>query len=498
MSAPSHSTTALAPHLDVLVIGAGISGIDAAYHLKNVCPDLTFAVLDAHESFGGTWLIHTYPGVRSDTEVYTLGFPFKPWRGVPYADGSDILNYLGETIEEFSLGDSFFYGRRVDSAAWSSDDQRWTVSGINLVDESSFTVTANFLWSCHGYYRHESGYVPEWAGLSSFTGQVVHPQNWPDDIDLRDKKVVVIGSGATMATLVPAIADRCEHVTVIQRSPAYFFKSPNLDPLADQLRELQIPDEWIHEIIRRKAMAEMKNLTDVQLLHPDISKSVMINQVAAQLPEGYDVATHFTPRHAPYEQRIARILDGDLFQKISDGKVTMVTDTIESFSETSIRTHDGQVIEADVVISATGFNLSVMGDVAFSVDGATVDFSNAVTYRGVMFANLPNLAWTFGALRVSWTMRADLVNQYVTRLLSYMKDHHHAVVLPQLRSVDESMEVRPFMDPKEFNPGYAERSRHLMPRSGSHEPWRMSLDFWSERDDLASASFSDGCLTFLD
>ena len=480
--------------LDVLVVGAGLSGVNAAYHLAHSPLVPRFAVVDTHESFGGTWLIHKYPGVRTDTEAYTLGFSFKPWVGAPYADASAIQQYIGETIDEFQLTDNFFFDRQITDASWDPVSARWTVRGMHGTEE--FSLTTKFLWMCHGYYRHEAGYTPEWPGFASFKGQVIHPQNWPTDIDLAGKRVVVIGSGATMATLVPNIADESAHVTVLQRSPTFFFQSPNVEPLADQLRQYDTPEEWIHEIVRRKSVAEMQSLVQIQQLHPEISKSTLIGMVAKQLPEGYDVERHFTPRHLPQDQRVCRILNGDLFAKISEGKVSMVTDEIKTFTEDGIETLDGVSIPADVVITATGFNLSVLGDVNFSVAGEDVNFANSVTYRGMLFTNLPNLAWTFGALRLSWTMRADLVSQYVCGLLEHMNSVGASTVVPELRPVDASMALQPFVDPKQFNPGYLLRAEHLMPKAGVHAPWQMSMDFWAEREDFVDETFDDGCLQF--
>lgn len=480
--------------LDVLVVGAGISGINAAYYLSTELPGSSFAVLDALESYGGTWLTHTYPGIRSDTELYTLAFSFKPWTHKPYADGSQIRDYLGEAIAEYGLGSHIRYGHQVDQASWSSERQRWTVRGTR--GGEAFELEARFLWMCHGYYRQAEGYRPHWPGEEDFAGRWIHPQAWPEEPGIAGKQVVVIGSGATMATLVPNIADECAHVTVLQRSPTYFFMSPNRDELADELRAKGTPELEIHGQVRTKAIAEMQAMTNIQKLHPEVSRDGLIAMVAAQLPEGYDVDRHFTPHHLPHEQRVCRILDGDLFKAISDGKVTMVTDEVETFTEHGITTKGGETIEADVVITATGFELSVLGDVAFDLDGEAVDLTDRITYRGIMFTGLPNLAWTFGALRLSWTMRAELVNQFVVRMLADMAASGHAVVTPELRPEDVGMELAEYIPGDEFNPGYLQRSRHLLPRSGDKVEWQLSLDYWAEADVLPSADLHDGCLVF--
>jgi cation diffusion facilitator CzcD-associated flavoprotein CzcO len=494
MSAPSADETV--EHLDVLVVGAGIAGIDAAYHLVHQRPGCSFAVLDALEDLGGTWLTHTFPGVRSDTEVFTLGYSHKPWTGAPYADGADIRAYLAETVEEQGLGAHIRYRHKVLAAAWSSEDQRWTVTAEQTDTGTVVTLTAGFLWMCHGYYRHDVPHTPAWPGMESYGGRWIHPQRWPEDAGLEGERVLVIGSGATAATLVPAIADECAHVTLLQRSPTYFFQSPNTDALADQLRALDIPAEWIHEIVRRKAVAEMSSTTNLLLSFPEAARDTLVKNVADQLPEGYDVATHFTPRHLPADQRICRILDGDLFAAISAGTVDVVTDEIETFTTDGVVTKGGERIGADVVVTATGFDLTIFGEVAFTVDGEPVDFSRAVTYRGILFTGVPNMAWTFGALRLSWTVRVELVGDFVCRLLEHMDAVGAGSVVPRLRPEDEGMDLTPYVDPAAFSPGYLQRSMDRVPRSGSVPEWQLSLDFWAEREVLPTADLDDGCLVY--
>jgi cation diffusion facilitator CzcD-associated flavoprotein CzcO len=490
------SSEAPPEYVDVLVVGAGISGIDAAYHLSTRRPGSSFAVLEALGGFGGTWRIHRYPGIRSDSDLYTFGYGFKPWVGPPVATADEIQTYLGEVIEEHDLARHIRYHHRIDSASWSGEENRWTVEVTRTDTGEALRLTAGFLWMCQGYYRHAEGYTPDWPGLARFAGTVVHPQTWPEDLDLAGKQVVVIGSGATTATLVPAIADRCGHVTVLQRSPTYFYAGPNTNELADVLRQLELPDEWVHEIVRRKILFDTHALVQLSLDEPELVKEELIRMVTELLPPGYDVATHFTPSYEPWRQRVAFVPDGDLFAGISSGKASMVTDGIESFDEDGILLASGGRIDADVVITATGFDLSVLGGIGFTVDGVPLDLSSTVTYRGAMFTGVPNLVWVFGYFRASWTLRADLLSAFVCRLLDHMDELGAHRVTPRLRDEDAGMAIGPCIDPADFNPGYLQRSMHLMPRSGDKPEWRHSQDYWSERELFPAADLDDGCLDY--
>ena len=490
------SEHAAARDLDVVIVGAGISGIDAAYHLQRDCPDRSYVVLDALESFGGTWLTHRYPGVRSDTDLYTFGYSFKPWTGDPIASAERIREYLGEVISDHGIDEHLLYRRRVLDASWSSAENRWTLRVRDLGAEADEFYTCEFLWMCQGYYRHDEGYTPPWPGLETFTGRVVHPQTWPDDLELGGREVVVIGSGATAATLVPAIADQCGHVTMLQRSPTYFFSGANRDELADQLRALEIDEEWIHEIVRRNRLAQLKMLTDVALSEPEFAAAELINLVRAELPEGFDVETHFTPRYRPWQQRIAYLPDGDLFQAISAGRVSVVTDEIERFTPEGIELRSGEVLRADVVITATGFELSVLGDVHVTIDGEDLALSDTVTYRGMMFTGLPNLCWVFGYFRAAWTLRADLVCAFVCRILNHMAEHGLHRVVPRLRDEDREEPPLSWIGEENFNPGYLMRSMHLMPRRLAKPEWGHTQDYWTEREVLPSVAPTDDCLEY--
>ncbi len=483
-------------HLDVLVVGAGISGIDAAYHLSTLRPGTSFAVLEALGGYGGTWLVHRYPGIRSDSDLYTFGYGWHPWVGPPIATAEQIQSYLGEVLEEHDLARHIRYHHRIDSASWSSGDARWTVEATRTDTGEHVRLTAGFLWMCQGYYRLDQGYTPDWPGRERFAGTVVHPQTWPEDLDLSGKDVLVIGSGATTATLVPAIADTCAHVTVLQRSPTYFYAGPNANELADLLRGLEVPDEWVHEIVRRKNLADLRELVQLSLDEPELVRTELIRMVAELLPPDYDVDRHFTPRYDPWRQRVAFVPDGDLFAGISSGKATMVTDEIASFDEGGVVLASGDRIDADVVVTATGFQLSVLGGIEFTVDGEEIDLSTSVTYRGAMFTGVPNLLWVFGYFRASWTLRADLLAAFTCRLLDHMDELGVRSVTPRLRPEDADMRLGPWIDPANFDPGYLRRSMHLMPHSGDRPEWQHSQDYWAEREAFPAADLDDGCLVY--
>lgn len=489
---PRTAPSAAVEHFDVIIVGAGISGVGGAYHLTQQRPGTRFVVLEALESFGGTWLTHTYPGIRSDSDLYTFGYRFKPWIGPPIATAAEILSYMGEVIDENDLGRHIRYRRRISNASWSSQDKLWTltVTGPDGVE----TYTTNFLWMCQGYYRHSVGYTPEWPGMADFKGRIVHPQTWPKDIDLKDKKVVVIGSGATAATLAPNIAGECAHVTVLQRSPTYFVPGRNENELADLLRQLKIDETWIHEIVRRKVLFDQNEFTRRSIEEPEAVKAELLEGVKAFLGPDFDIEKHFTPRYRPWRQRIAFVPDGDLFQGIASGKASVVTDEIERFTEKGILLKSGQTLEADIIVTATGFDLSVLGDIAFAVDGKPLDFSKTVTYRGMMFTGLPNLIWVFGYFRASWTLRADMIGDFVCRLLAHMEKKGKKQVEVALRPEDKDMKIGNWIDPEDFNPGYLMRNMHLLPKAGDKPEWRHTQDYWTEKElfptiDLDDAAF---------
>jgi cation diffusion facilitator CzcD-associated flavoprotein CzcO len=489
-------TSTKVEHVDVLIVGAGISGIGACYHLTQQCPDKTFVALDAHPSFGGTWWTHRYPGARSDSDLFTFGYRFKPWPGKPIATSDEILTYLGEVIEENDLEQHIRYSHRVVSASWSTDHRLWTINAVRTDTGEELTFTAGFLWMCQGYYNHAQGYTPKWPGMDQFEGPIVHPQTWPGDIDLKGKRVVVIGSGATAATLIPAIADECEHVTMLQRSPTFFVSRPNTNELADTLRSLDVPEEWIHEIVRRQMIKMQDEMTRMALEYPDMARSFILEAIRPLLPEGYPVEEHFNARYRPWQQRIAVVPEGDFFKSIKAGKASVVTDEIDTFTTDGIKVKSGDTLHADVIITATGFDLSILGDVDFTIDGEPLAFHDTVTYRGVMFTGVPNLAYVFGYFRASWTLRADLIADLVCRLLNHMDDRGSTMVVPELRSDELGMDLGPWVDPDNFNPGYLMRSMHLMPKQGAHDPWRLLHEYAHEREVLPAADLEDGTLVF--
>ena len=483
-------------HFDVLIVGAGISGVGSAYHLTTQLPGTTFVVLETQESFGGTWLTHRYPGIRSDSDLHTFGYRFKPWTSAPIATAAEILSYMGEVIAENGLEKHIRYRHQISSASWSSKTNLWTIEAVKIDSGEPVTFTANFLWMCQGYYRHSEGYTPEWKGMETYKGRTVHPQRWPEDMDTEGKKVVVIGSGATAATLIPAIADKCDHVTMLQRSPTYFRTGRNAIELAETLRQLQISEEWIHEIVRRKILFDQDTFTRRSFTEPETVKNELLGGIRAVLGPDYDIETHFTPSYRPWRQRIAFVPDADLFEGIKSGKASVVTDEIDRFTEKGILLKSGKSLDADIIVTATGFNLNVLGDIAFSIDGEPLDFAQTVTYRGMMFTGVPNMVWVFGYFRASWTLRTDLVADFVCRLLAHMKKKGAKKVVPALRPFEKNMPLQSWIDPENFNPGYLMRDMHLLPKRGDKPEWQHSQDYWAEKDEFPAADLDDALFVY--
>lgn len=489
-------TTADVEYFDVVIVGAGISGIGCAWYMNRDCADKSYVILEAQETFGGTWHTHRYPGVRSDSDLYTFGYSFRPWTESPIATGERIRAYLEAVLEENDLERRIRYRHRILSADWDSTRKRWSVTARREDTGETVLFETGFLWMCQGYFHHEKGYTPEWPDMDRFRGRIVHPQTWPDDLDYSGKRILVIGSGATAATLVPALAGKAAHVTMLQRSPTFFNPGTNADPLADQLRALEVDEHWIHAIIRKKLLGEQAERLRRAKEEPNAVAQEMIAAVKANLGPDMDVDTHFTPRYRPWQQRVAFIPDGDFFEPFRNGKASVVTDTIECFTPEGVRLVSGETIEADIVVTATGFSLCVLGDIALSKDGQPLDLADTVTYHGMMFTGVPNLVWVFGYFRSSWTLRVELIAPFVCRLLKHMDTTGKGMVTVRLRPEDINEPKLPWTDQENFNPGYLMRDMHLMPKRIDRPEWQHTQDYFSERERLPAISLDDPAFLF--
>ncbi|AHH18468.1 putative FAD-containing monooxygenase EthA [Nocardia nova SH22a] len=478
--------------LDVLIVGAGISGIGAARYLRHGHPDKTFAVLEARDSIGGTWDLFRYPGIRSDSDLYTFGYEFKPWRDrETIASAPQILKYLHETVEENRLADHIRFGHRVTAAEWSSQTARWLVRVESPTPEGPVErqISARWIFSAGGYYRYDEGYTPVFEGRDRFAGTIVHPQHWPEDLDYRGKKVVVIGSGATAVTLVPALAETAEHVTLLQRTPTYIMPVPKRDPIANLLKRV-FSEERAHAMIRAQYVATGRLFWNFTQRFPRLARRLIRRANVKALPPGYPVDLHFKPPYNPWEQRLCAVPDGDLFKAISDGRASMVTDRIETFSETGIELVSGRHLDADVIVTATGLNLQIAGGIALSVDGNPIDFAETVIYRGMMATGVPNFAIAVGYTNASWTLKIGLLCEYFVDLLRHMDERGYDAVWPE---ADPAMPTRPLLD---FGAGYVQRSLHELPKQGPAAPWLMSKDYVEDRRLLRGGRIADEYLHF--
>ncbi len=476
-----------AEHVDVLIIGAGLSGIGAAAHLVKDLPGTSYAVLERREASGGTWDLFRYPGVRSDSDMHTLGYRFRPWRGhVALADGQSILDYVRDTAREYGVDEHVRYGHRVVAAAWDSPTARWTVTAE--VDGATREITADFLWACSGYYDYDQGYTPHFEGQDRFRGRVVHPQHWPEDLDHAGKRVVVIGSGATAVTLVPAMAATgAAHVTMLQRSPTYVISVPGKDAVKKRLTKL-VGERRSYAVTRWKNIALQSALYRVSRSRPDLVRKVVRKTNVAQLPPGYAVDTHFNPAYDPWDQRMCLVPDGDLFAAIKDGSASVVTDRIATFTETGLDLASGDRLEADIVVTATGLNLQVFGGTELTVDGETVKPHETMAYRAMMLSGVPNFAFTIGYTNASWTLKSDLVGEYVVRLLTRMRSTGSRSVVPVR---DDSVAEVPLMD---LDAGYVQRLVHTLPRQGTEAPWSLRQNYLYDALAIRTASLDDGVL----
>ena len=479
-------------YFDVIIVGAGLSGIGAAYHLQTKCPDKSYAILESRDSLGGTWDLFRYPGIRSDSDMHTLGYNFKPWKEAKViADGASILNYVRETAEENNIERHIHYDRAVKKANWSSEDATWTLE--TKTKDGTQLYSCNFLLMCSGYYSYQQGYTPQFKGSDRFKGKVVHPQKWPEDLDYRNKKVVVIGSGATAITLVPEIAKDAERVVMLQRSPTYIVSRSDRDKSADLLRKL-LPEKLAYALTRWKNIAFQQFFYRRTRTQPKKIKQMLVEMVRQKLGSDYDVETHFTPDYDPWDQRICLVPNDDLFESIKSGKADVVTDEIDTFTKNGILLKSGNKLEADIIITATGLKLLLLGGVEFSVDGQSVKFPDTYTYKGLMYSDVPNLVATFGYVNASWTLRADLIAEYTCRLINYMDKYGYRQCKPCLRDEDRNMKTAPLI--KDFSSGYIQRFVHLFPKQGDREPWTNLQNYWRDRKTLRRDSIDDGVLIF--
>jgi monooxygenase len=502
------STMGAVEHVNVLIVGAGLSGIGAACHLRADCPGKTFAILESRGQSGGTWDLFRYPGIRSDSDMFTLGYAFRPWREAKsIADGRLILNYIRETAREHGIEQMIRYHRRVVHASWSSEQARWTVEveRTDLQDPleedaaegpahpgSAKTewLTCDFLYANTGYYRYDEGYTPHFEGVERFTGQIVHPQHWPEGLDYAGKRVIVIGSGATAVTLVPALASDAVHVTMLQRSPSYIISLPARDPIADSLRRA-LPAKVAAPIVRWKNVLLTTLSFQLSRRRPKLMKAIIRKGQLRQLPAGYDVDTHFAPTYQPWDQRLCIVPDGDLFKAIHDGRASIVTDRVKTFTETGVQLESGVELQADVIITATGLNLMVLGGIGIDVDGQKLDLAETVGYKGMMLSGVPNLALTIGYTNASWTLKADLAATYVCRLLNHMDEKGYRQVMPL--GPDPAQPTEPFID---LASGYVLRSLDALPKQGSRKPWRLNQNYPRDVLMLKYGSLEDEAIEF--
>ena len=481
-------------HRDIIIVGAGLTGIGAAYHLNSKCPDRSYLLLESRQSIGGTWDLFRYPGIRSDSDMHTLGYSFKPWKSKKaIADGPSILRYVRETATENAIEQHIRYGHRLISASWCSKQSLWTLNIRQDNSDVPAQMTCNFLYMCAGYYNYDQPHDPQFPEVDAFKGTLVHPQFWPKDLDYQNKRVVIVGSGATAMTLLPAMTDKAKQVTMLQRSPTYVLTRPSEDRFANGLRKI-LPATWAYAITRIINTVSQEVLFKQSQAFPKIAKRFFISQVRRKLSNGYDVDKHFTPKYFPWDQRLCLVPDDDMFNAINAGGAKVVTDHIKRFTETGIELETGEHLEADIVVSATGLQLLVMGGATFTVDGEAVDFGNQMTYKGLMISEVPNMVNIFGYVNASWTLRADLAAEWVCRALNHMSNTRTTKMVPVVPEALKDMPTKDWI--ADFPAGYLQRSMHLQPKQGDQAPWVNSQNFRKERALFGKPLASDGALQF--
>ncbi len=478
---------------DVVIVGAGLSGIGAACHLQRECPGKSYVILEGRDTIGGTWDLFRYPGIRSDSDMHTLGYNFKPWTASKaIADGPAILDYIQETVKEHAIEDRIRFGQNVVGAAWSSTDDSWTIT-TEQPDGGTQQIRCNLLLMCSGYYNYAQGYVPEFKGRDRFSGDIVEPQFWPQDMDYAGKKVVVIGSGATAMTLVPEMATDVEHIVMLQRSPTYVISFPDEDIVANVLRKV-LPETWAYAITRWKNIKFQQWMYRQTRKRPNLVKRILLRRVRKELGADYDVDTHFTPAYNPWDQRLCIVPNSDLFEALRSGKASVATDTIDTFTERGILLESGRELEADIIVTATGLDLLVLGGIEFAVDGEPVDFSAAITYKGMMMSNVPNLVSTFGYVNASWTLRADLIAEWFCRLVNHMDATGTTQCRPTLAGENADMPLKPYI--QNFSSGYIQRVMDRLPKQGENPPWANPQDYLHDRKMFREEPIDDGALVF--
>ena len=481
---------------DVIIVGAGLSGIGSAWHLQNKCPDKSFLILERREALGGTWDLFRYPGIRSDSDMFTLGYAFKPWRdGKAIADGGSILDYLRETSAENGIDEHIRFGQHVRRASWRSDLSCWEVEVEDRASGERNSIRCRFVLMCAGYYSYDQGYLPEFEGSDQFRGRIVHPQFWPEDLDYADKRVIVIGSGATAVTLVPELAKKARHVTMVQRSPTYMAALPDEDRFANLLRKL-LPENWAYRLIRWKNIRFQQVIYRLSRRRPDKLRKRLLNMARKELGPEVEFEKHFQPSYGPWDQRLCLVPNADFFHCVRDGKASIVTDAIDRFTEDGLKLRSNETVEGDIIVTATGLELAVLGDVELVVDGRKINIPDTWSYKSAMLSGVPNMISTFGYINASWTLKSDLVADYACRVIQHMDETHTSACVPVLRPGDQEMEARDWI--LEFSAGYIQRKMHLLPKQGDRAPWVNSQNYFTDRKMFRDDPIEDGVLRFSD